>query len=554
MVSCHKATRYVLKANLDGLPHYLVKLTGKHISQFEIQNSLVHLDSFNDLLLFLECQLYIDDPLDYTDSGTVRKEERKRDLPVPPFDVVLVLLTLVSASEHYLEPQLRLNDPYNLTRSSLNKRAIKLLECYVNILKDFNTTLYSQYDLELLRCQFFIGLDSLTCRSRLSIYGKGNTFSTNSTDGSNNRGVLIKNPYKSYVSVFDEKDRILNNLMIHILLNQPDRFRNMIMWTLYNSLSDNDILYTDVINIWIPFMNIILDVYDLRQKYFLRNEITKVRKVVFVQRLMTSPLSQFFSFIENFGSANLSFANCIFTNCNYKDGEKSDSDYSNPLYFKEDRMVRTFVPRIEYPMEYKLKKSMQLRKKLLASCFQLLYPLPKKHFMTLLRMSSSEIISNVVQCLCNFKDIHQFEAFFEIYDLRSELAFMPLICEKTIEQLTRPTQETSFNLVDSIISLNAFIKEWERAIKVNFDFIVDNIDERFQFFRLKKIEVCLSVLFRFFELLMKKTLISESKYMDCVVLKLIDIQSKMNLLKNKFTDPPIPNNLFGFNDIISKYS
>lgn len=266
MVSCHKSTEYVIGKNIDGLPHYFVKLTKKRLSHFDVQNSMVLLNSYDNLLLFLESQLYESTIVNSTDSegDTLTKSQ---GLPIPPFDVIMVLFTLVSISSHYLEPQLNQNNPYNITKIDLNKRATKILNMFIHILKDFNTDLYSQYDLELLRCQFFLALDLLTCRSRVLSHNRF-IFHLNQDNNSSAMEEFLKNPYKSYVSFLDKKGKVFNNPLIYLIFNKRDKFLNFFLWSLANSLSSDVVLYTDAREIWIPLMNILLDLYDLRQNIF----------------------------------------------------------------------------------------------------------------------------------------------------------------------------------------------------------------------------------------------------------------------------------------------
>lgn len=548
MVSCHKSTQYVRGENTDGLPHYLVQLTKRHILHFEAQNSMVLLDSYDTLLYFIESQLYIAPPakLKLEHDNHVHQK-----LPIPPFDVILILFTIISLSEHYLEPQLKQNNPYNPTRIDLNKRSIKILTTYVSILRNFDINLYNQYELELLRCQIFIALDLLTSESRVLEYNRFR-FHLRTDRGSKHNKEFLKNPYKSYVTFLDKKDKIFNNRIIHLVLNQNNKLLNMVLWTLSNSLSEDITLYTDSREIWIPFMNILLDLYDLRQKYFLKNEVVKMRKSLFVQKLMQSPMSQFFSFVNRIENFSLTLTEYIFINCEYRNDKKIDSNLVKPLYYKEDELVKTFVSRFISNKKFQLQESMKLRKKMLSHCFQLLLTLPPNRTMPLLKMETEEILSSISLILFTFTDIDQFKAFFHVYDLEMELAFMPLVIEKTINELTADICKKPFDLVNVIISMTQFITEWINVVENYLLTSIDKVTKQSQYLHLRKIEICLYYLFEYFELVVDVESIKKSEIMGTIIPQLVSHQTSMYNLKERFDIDKIDDST-GFDIIIERY-
>lgn len=550
MVSCHKSTAYVVGENTDGFPHYFVKLTKRQISHFDVQNSMVLLDSYDNLLFFLESQLYETSLVNNIDSerGTIMKSQ---ELPIPPFDVIMVLFTLVSVSNHYLEPQLNQNNPYNITRIDLNKRAAKILNMFIHILKDFDTDLYTQYDLELLRCQFFMALDLLTCRSRVLKHNRF-TFHLNHDNSSSALEEFLKNPYKSYVSFLDKKGKIFNNPLIYLIFNRRDKFLNIFLWSLSNSLSNDMVLYTDAREIWIPLMNILLDLYDLRQKYFLKNEVIKMRKQLFVQKLMESPLSQFFSFVNRVENFSLTLIEYIFVNCEFTTNTNIDKDWIKPVFFKENHFVKGYINRFKYNKKFQLQESMKLRKKILSHCFQLLLALPPNHVMPLMKMKTEEVLSSIALLLQNFSDLEQFKAFFQIYDLKMELAFMPLVIEKTINKLTADMCWKPFDLVNRIISLTDFINEWINVVEVYLIVSLELAMESSQYICLRKIEICLYFLFGYFELIIHEDTIRKSGYMNKIINILTEYQSKIYLLKQKFANDSLKEPT-EFDLIIKKY-
>ncbi|KAK5779172.1 Smc5-Smc6 complex subunit NSE5 PWA37_004027 [Arxiozyma heterogenica] len=550
MVSCHKSTEYVIGKNIDGLPHYFVKLTKKRLSHFDVQNSMVLLNSYDNLLLFLESQLYESTIVNSTDSegDTLTKSQ---GLPIPPFDVIMVLFTLVSISSHYLEPQLNQNNPYNITKIDLNKRATKILNMFIHILKDFNTDLYSQYDLELLRCQFFLALDLLTCRSRVLSHNRF-IFHLNQDNNSSAMEEFLKNPYKSYVSFLDKKGKVFNNPLIYLIFNKRDKFLNFFLWSLANSLSSDVVLYTDAREIWIPLMNILLDLYDLRQKYFLKNEVIKMRKQLFVQQLMQSPLSQFFSFVNRIENFSLTLIEYIFVNCETTNNTNIDRDWVKPIFYKENEFVKGYVNRFKYNKQFQLQEAMKLRKKILSHCFQLLLALPPNHVMPLMKMKPEEILSHIAVFLQKFTDLDQFKAFFQIYDLQMELAFMPLVIEKTINKLTADLCPEPFDLVNRIISFTGFIDEWINVVEMYLMVSIGLVVENSQYISLRKVEICLYFLFEYFELIIHEDSIKKSSYMNKIINILTEYQTKVYFLKRKFTNDNLKEPT-GFDLIIEKY-
>lgn len=482
------------------LPHYFVDLTETKLTQFEILNSMYLLDYYDNLLLLLESQ--------YTNSNG--------NIMVPPFDILIVLFTLVTVSDHYKETSLRESNPYNMTKMSLGKRAIKILNYYINLIEKFDIAKFDQYDLELLRCQFFLVIDSLLPKpKRFSITGlksafDGKEFNINSTLSSRFVNSL-DNPYKAYICSIDKKYKVFNNLNLIFKLNQPNQFTNMVHWALFTSISNNEPLYYSSHNIWIPLLEMFTKLFDFRQRYFIAHEniYPKKKKKLFTQGLADSPLVKLYKIIypTNF---NVKFCESLFINCDYDDNKTNDmlNDETHVIYKGEDEFVDTFIARIKYPKTYKYQKSMKLRKCLLSQCFNLITSIPKGHILTNIKINTEIILTNITNMVCAFNRIEQFNSFIHIYDMEMELAFMPVIIEKLINSLT----DGKYNLVDQIISIKYFCSEWDDIIKRCLNKSLNNIKNENDIRQLEKIENCLYVLFQYFECIQGKEDVKQSKY------------------------------------------
>ncbi|CCK68793.1 Smc5-Smc6 complex subunit NSE5 KNAG_0B03510 [Huiozyma naganishii CBS 8797] len=484
MDSCHSSVRYVSGGKDDLLKHYHVELTEKCLRTFEILNSFSLLDNYDGVLLFLEYQIY--------------NANCQLDIPVVPFDVILVLFTLVTISEHYKEPQLRDNDPYNVCRQPLNRRAVKILRFYVNLLKEFDVEAHGRYNLELLRCQFFFALDCLIPHGHHP----------------RNWNSKLQNPYKSYISLLTKKEHVLNNQLLHLKLSKRGEFVNMLRWTLACSLDERVTYFMSAHEIWDPIVNLLLDLLDLRQKYFVLNEITlsKKKKRTFVQRLSESPSVKFLKIIDTFHFGPL-FTEYLFTGCN---DDRTRNKTIKPVYNDETQLSQAFVPRFKYPKSYILEKSMKLRKRLLVACFNLLITVPRGHRLCTIHLETDDFLNNLSWELIGLKSIEYFQAFFKTYDRERELAFMPVINEKIINDIT----DLKFNLVDQIVSIRNFLKEWTSVIHSYLLLKLQELSKAGVVLEIYQIQTCLLALFEYFEFIHEKDGIKKSKFV-CILRDII---------------------------------
>lgn len=525
-MSYARSVKYITGRNDAALPHYFVELTGKTLFTFEVLNSMCLLDHFDHLLFFLESKMCTS------------------ALPIPPFDIILVLMTLVTVSDHYKAQLLRNNDPYNVSRVSLSKRALKVLRFYLQELKEFDLSKHNRYDLELLRCQFFLAIDYLSSRKAHGTHERwkrrknetGVVYSFHVVDIEiADRKDRFSNPYRSYISCLEQKRSIFGNDLINFKLNHPGEFINMILWTLSNSLQEDCILYVASHDVWMPLLELIVDLFESRQDYFIENEISKdVSKSVFVQRLSESPLSNFLKSIDSIQFVNR-FCEYIFLKCDYPLDNQAHDTYIHPVYRGENTFLETYIPRTKYSKCYKYKKSFFLRRKIIGTCFRLLSEVPGSHKLISPRMVADDIINGLSTTLAKFNDIEQFEAFFFTEDFSQVLYFMPLIAEDTLTQVYRNVYRFRQNdqipalcLVEKLSNVDAFLNECISLFNEGFFMPWKSSSNDEPINEIMKADICLLVLIRYLIYLMGIGAVSSSPSFKKLVLAISrnDVQRK----------------------------
>ncbi|CAI4047812.1 Smc5-Smc6 complex subunit NSE5 SKDI_13G1130 [Saccharomyces kudriavzevii IFO 1802] len=474
--------------------HYFVELTERHLLAFEMLNSMCLLENYDHVLLFLECQL-----------------DKSRNLAVIPFDIMLVLFTLSTSSEYCKEPMLRANDPYNVSRETLSRRALKILQKYLAILKDFDAEQYNLHDLELLRCQFFLAIDTLTPRKQKWSFDRfRRTKSENdvayrpnaSADPELEPSNTIKNPYRSYISCLEQTHTILGSRLLNLKLSEPGEFINMILWTLCNSLQESVPLYLSSHEIWMPLLEIIIDLFNFRQDYFIHHEIARnISKSLFIQRLSESPLATFFESLNTRNFANR-FSEYVFINCNYRAPSENYATPVHPVYNGENTIVETYIHRFKYSALYKSQKSLALRRKLIGSCFKLLLRVPDGRRLITPRIIADDVIQGISRTLASFNDILQFKKFFMTENLSQESYFIPLLAEGTLSEIFKDTQEcvVILTLVESLSDGVSFCSEVIDLVRLKcFTFTEQSkrISYEESILITEKCDVCLLVLLRY---------------------------------------------------------
>lgn len=492
-------SRFCPGRNEDGVVPYLVELTSKHLFTFEMLNSMCLLDNYDHLLFTLECQV--------SGSGS---------FVVPPFDVLLVLMTLATVSEHYREPALRANDAYNVSRGKLSFRALKVLRFYTELLKQYGAGSGGQYEMELLRCQFFIIVDSLignTRWGRISRVKRRKTengvsytpFVVGNSDSADGE-CSVDNPYRSYMSCLERKKRILGNELLSTKLKAPGEFINMIMWTLSNSLQENTALYISSHDIWLPLLEILVDLIVLRHDFYVNFELSKSADDKVVSRqLSESPLASFLHIIDSSHSGSF-FCRCLLLACDYLYDDVCGDIEVHPVFHNEDVLSKTYVPRTTYSKSYKLKRSMSLRRGIIGSYFKLLSEVPAGRRLVKPRLTADQLLEDISTSLAKFKNIDEFRAFFITGDLSSALYFMPLLAEGTLGRLLEEFQEAAqgevdgrspLALIENLDDVDKFLRECTSLFKDGF-FVPQQkeINDR-QLANIMKGDICLLVMFQY---------------------------------------------------------
>ncbi|QLQ78325.1 hypothetical protein HG537_0A05720 [Torulaspora globosa] len=485
--------------NEDGMVPYLVELTSDQLFTFEMLNSMCLLDNYDHLLFTLECGI-----------------SRGQSVVVPPFDVLLVLMTLVTVSEHYKEPVLRANDPYNVSRGKLSSRSLKILRFYVDLLKQYGVESGREYEMELLRCQFFIIVDSLICNTR---WGRTRRVKRGKTENgvsytsfvseSSDLGIAgessVENPYRTYMSCLERKKRILGNELLSDKLRAPGEFINMIMWTLSNSLQENTALYVSSHDIWLPLVEILVDLIILRHDFYVNFELSKSKDQVVSQELSESPLASFLYIIDSSHSGS-SFCRCLLLACDYPYDDPCGDIEVHPVFPNEDVLSKTYVPRTTYSRSYKLKKSMSLRRGIIGSYFKLLSEVPAGRHLIKPRLTADELLENISNSLAKFRNIDEFRAFFITGDLSSALYFMPLLAEGTLARLLDEFQEdesgevddrSPLALIENLDDVDKFLRECTSLFKDGFFVPQQKELEEHQLINIMKGDICLLVMFQY---------------------------------------------------------
>ena len=422
--------------------HYLVDLTERHLLDFEVLNSMYLLNNYDHLMYFLESQLDIS-------SGN----STPKSLVVPPYDILLVLLTLATVSEHYRDEQLGNNDRYNATRIPLNKRAIGLLRKYLIILLEFDVSRYNRYDLELLRCQVFLMVDN--------ILNGGHPYTVCEKESVGQGNGRFSSPYSSYVTCMKNKQDVLGNTFLNIKLNSSNTaFLNAILWSLTTSLrgiprdgeweldstDEREALFVTFHDVWLPVLNILIDSLLLRHAYFMSNEIdcprssgagARVKELTqsYVQKLSGSPLALFFNkFSDSKAKFNGILADYILVNCPMA-GSSDDGIQVHGVYEGEDTFSATYVSRERYTTEYAMSKSMELRRKLLYSCFQLQRSIPENFTLVTPRLNLTDFVKNMASNLISLVDMRHFVFFFDTTNPVQDILFLPLLAEACLTEL-----------------------------------------------------------------------------------------------------------------------
>ncbi|EDO18914.1 hypothetical protein Kpol_1023p85 [Vanderwaltozyma polyspora DSM 70294] len=445
---CSTSNEFTNKNDIKSLPYYFVHLTDKHLSNFETLNAMALIGNYADLLFFIES---------YETSDT---------FVVPPYDIIILLLTLVTVSKYYKEATVRKNDYYVLTGKQLNKRSIAILKNYIEILNEFDCGKYDRYSLELLRCQFFLAIELIFNKEkRTDIRNRFKRrraevefeieYLTSSVDENNDDDTIgFQNPYNSYIPFLDRNKTVLGNKLFNIVLNKRDSFINLLIWTLSNSLEEDTALYLSSQEIWMPILQMILDIYLLRHDYYIQNELTnKGNSHFFSRELSRSPIG---TLLRSIGEVDFieRFCESVFINCSDRNDILSYRTVMQRIYQNENVISNAFLPRVKYSNDYKMLKSMSIRRKMIGLCFRLLQDLDDDERLELPKMSTNTLGDSIIRCVINFDNIKQFKMFFYTEMISKELFFLPILAEDCILKLSENYLENNRETLDLCSNFN----------------------------------------------------------------------------------------------------
>ncbi|AAS53004.2 AER324Cp [Eremothecium gossypii ATCC 10895] len=428
------------------VPHYFVELNEHYLKDFEQFSSLCSLDEYEQLLYLLEEKFV---------AGRVA---------IPPGDVIVVLLTLATASSHYKADFVRANDPYNVGRTDIAHRSMRLLSRLVDAVEEFDDRRYMRFELELLRCQLFLFLDSIvpkrpevTIAKRVRTHGKNQP--TDIPFAPDEMPLCVDSlrsaSYK-YVSVLETKKAVFQNVLLTHVLSQNGGFWNCVAWTL-STMIDKDAVKNYCGETWFPIVTFLFRLYELRHAYYMQYEMTQgISSAAYTKELADSPLVLLF---KSLGSNNVHITLCdyLFVNC----GKNVGRGEARPVYHSELKLSATYVPFCKPSTEWKLFKSMQLRRRILSCYFKVLADIPKDH--RIKPFSEDQSIKYMVRTLLELETVEMFQAFFFTDDLKITMHYLPLLAEHIIVVLL----EDCGKAIESTLVTNLG----------NLDVVIENIEE-----------------------------------------------------------------------------
>ncbi|CCH60650.1 hypothetical protein TBLA_0D01430 [Henningerozyma blattae CBS 6284] len=497
-MQCSSSQSFVLGKERKNNPHYFVDLTEDILNVFDILNSMCILENYNDLLLYLESNLMSID---------------HKKLVVPPFDVFMILLTVCTITPNYKNNIIQENDHYNTTLTLLNRRVQNILKMYIKIVKDFNTSKYEVYDLELLRCQLFLMVDSLIPSKH--------TISTNNNKRKNKNNSLeenklfFPNKYESYVYCLDKNIETLGNTLLHLVFHKYGEFTNCILWTLVNSMSNTNENFLTTIEIWIPLLNIIFDILELRHEYFIMNELRKELPKSIFDELSESPLAKLFKMFVVSHNFSTRFCEYIFIECEGLKTSNSLNYRPHPIYHGENTFNNTYVQRVNYSKRYKLEKSFIFRRRIISLCYKLVSDLPRsKKLLSDPRMNKSTLTDHIVDSLLKLQDIVEFKTFFKSDDLLQDIGYLPYLAQKTFfvirDQVLYPETHNQYptfnrdteecNFVENFGEDDKFLEELLDLVEESEDLFTNFNGQPFEkaFLLIEKSKICLVTLIKYF--------------------------------------------------------
>ncbi|KAH3900363.1 Smc5-Smc6 complex subunit NSE5 SCDLUD_003337 [Saccharomycodes ludwigii] len=305
-------------------PLYFIDITSETVADFELMNSMYTLQSYDTLLFYLENDII-------PNQSALNQASWK--FVVPSFDMINVLFTLAFMSSNYKGKYLTKNNPFNVSNRDLQTRSLNLLSKYLSILdestnKSHSTSNYTEYQVSVLRCQFFLFIDNLFDlnsafmknnndnvsfkltkfdNSSFSILDRlkipSNLNYTQLTTSLNKLKKLNSKLYPFIVSPFQNNSAsslMVFNSLIFPLQFQKENFWDYLGETLSNLTSLNNAEFCAGLESSFVF-SCLLRVIKIRQDYYIENELSKeknVSKNIKLQQLKDSPLCKLFSLFD----------------------------------------------------------------------------------------------------------------------------------------------------------------------------------------------------------------------------------------------------------------
>ncbi|CUS23460.1 LAQU0S10e00870g1_1 [Lachancea quebecensis] len=472
---------------------YNVGLTAESLSVFEVLNSLCVVENYDQLLYYLEA--------------------RRSPLAVPPADVLIVMMTLSvipSFGAANLEAEM---DPYNVGRSSLATRSIKVLRYFMDVLLLDHGKDESCYSLALLRSQFFVMLDQLSLRGIPTNRGRERDFTKRRKT---NSGVLLeavstamhaeqslpslsfKNPYSSYVSCLEHRPEVLKNVPITIKLSQDGEFWNCVAWALYASLSDDTYIY-ERSKVWFAVLGVFFDAFELRNKHYIEDEgklaANKTARLSFVER---SPLTTLFRSLDAQDLIQ-SFCDVLFLGCNY---ELAGKLRVHCVYPKESMQVDTYVPKVLARASCKFTESMGFRHRLLGLFLSTLRSVPEGLELFKPCLSEANFVRHLGKVLSSFEDTSQLKHFFSVRNPYDFLDYMPLFAQAAANETLKEFEaDYTLALVEKLADIKSMVEELGNVFEGCFPPLDEEYEGRPEHFysSVEKCDIFLLVILRYWE-------------------------------------------------------
>ncbi|SCV03608.1 LAME_0H11782g1_1 [Lachancea meyersii CBS 8951] len=478
---------------------YHVKLTADHQRVFELLNSLCAVENYGQLLSYLEARLR---------SGL------NETLVVPPADVLIVLMTLTVIPDSGTSDLVVKVDPFSVAKTSVSSRSLKILHQLVKALQKLE--LQHHYNIQLLRCQFFILLDHLNSvdpqpsplarrrasdkrrktNSRVVIEETPSLGAAGGIGSASNNSTRYRNPYTTYVSVLEHRCEVFKNVILTTTLGRQGEFWNSVTWALVSSISEDTHLF-ERSKQWTQLLSLIFDLFELQNDYYYKlnsnsgtSEFTK-----------KSPLLRLFRSLDTY-DIYTAFCDILLVGLEYSN---AGSLNVHAVYAKELKTPSTYVSRTGASQPLKFIESMAFRHRLLRLFTALSRSLPEQSKDIL---SEAEFIKTLSRFLSRTENLTQLKQFFCVAELAPFLELMPHIAQATLNEcLLDFESHKQLSLVDVLGGDDTMIKELIEVFGTEFPPLDEEYDGRRETFSMsiERCDICLLVILRYWEFVHKSS-------------------------------------------------